>query len=465
MLNTNGSPAKIAIAGGTFQAAADNASATAQLDLALGTIGQVQADVQVKDLTGRPRLAGTINANLDNLQPVSAFVPQIQNVSGQVLANLDLSGTLTAPAIGGELRLKDAAVEIPETATRIQDIQLAAVSSGEGILQLSGSARSGPGNVQLSGQLQPATGELTITVTGKEFQVADSPELQALISPDIDLRMAQNRLQIEGQVVIPKAFLSPAGGGASVNRVSASPDVVIVEENDDTPPATTESSLAIFTKIRVILEEVSVEAFDFQGKLKGNLLVEQTPQLAPRGSGSIEVESGEYIIYNQPLTIERGRVLFSGSPLDNPGLDLRVTRTVDNVAPAGTAPAQEESQLGRTAEEFSTTALSGSSITVGAQVTGTLQNPQLTLFSNPAMPDSSILSYLVLGRPPSMEGQTSLNIGKYLTPDLYVGYGLGLFNAVNTFLLRYRLGKRFHLEANSSGEATGADILYTIELR
>jgi translocation and assembly module TamB len=243
--------------------------------------------------------------------------------------------------------------------------------------------------------------------------------------------------------------------------------VIIVDETEDTPPETAaEGGLAIFAKIRIILGEVTVEAFDFQGELKGNLLVEQTPQLAPRGTGSIEVESGEYIIYAQPLKIERGRVLFSGSPLDNPGLDLRVTRRVDNVTPSGgTASAQEGGQLGRPAEEFSTTASSEGSITVGAQVTGTLQNPQLTLFSTPAMPDSSILSYLVLGRPPSMEGQTSLQIGKYLTPDLYVGYGLGLFNAVNTFLLRYRLGKRLHLEASSSGETTGADILYTIELR
>ena len=100
----------------------------------------------------------------------------------------------------------------------------------------------------------------------------------------------------------------------------------------------------------------------------------QTPGLAPRGSGSAEIVAGTYKIYGTEINIQRGRVLFSNSPPDNPGLDIRVAR------------------------EFS----SGSSgnTTVGAQVQGTLQRPRLTLFSDPSMPQSDILSYLVLGRAP-----------------------------------------------------------------
>jgi translocation and assembly module TamB len=148
----------------------------------------------------------------------------------------------------------------------------------------------------------------------------------------------------------------------------------------------------------------------------------------------------------------------------------------------------------------------GESITAGAQIDGTLKKPLLTLFSNPKMPNSSILSYLVLGR--AAQGgsgnesallykaanamgfgagtltkslseafgldalqlnsgdsskATSLMLGKYLAPNLYVGYGVGLFNAVNTFNVKYRISKRLLFESNSSAFGVGADLVYTVE--
>jgi len=54
-------------------------------------------------------------------------------------------------------------------------------------------------------------------------------------------------------------------------------------------------------------------------------------------------------------------------------------------------------------------------------------------------------------------------LGKYLTPDLYVGYGVGLLNAVNTFNVKYRLCQRLMFESNSSAVGTGADLIYTVE--
>jgi len=58
--------------------------------------------------------------------------------------------------------------------------------------------------------------------------------------------------------------------------------------------------------------------------------------------------------------------------------------------------------------------------------------------------------------------QASLVLGKYLAPHLYVVYGIGLFQPVNTFRIRYILSSKWTLQAESSTE-TGADILYTLE--
>jgi translocation and assembly module TamB len=237
----------------------------------------------------------------------------------------------------------------------------------------------------------------------------------------------------------------------------------------------------IFAKVEVILgDDVQVEAAGFKGKLQGSLTVEQTPQLSPRGSGTIQVAAGDYRIYGQDLAIERGRVLFSGGPIDNPGLDLRVSRSY-----------KENSE----------------DISVGAQISGTLRAPHLELFSQPAMPDSSIISYLIFGRAPdttsetenallyqaasalattgssstvknisdtlgldelSLKGGQSLNdaalvIGKYLSPELYISFGIGLFEAAETFNLRYKITDRLSLESSTSGDQSGADVIYTIE--
>jgi translocation and assembly module TamB len=48
----------------------------------------------------------------------------------------------------------------------------------------------------------------------------------------------------------------------------------------------------------------------------------------------------------------------------------------------------------------------------------------------------------------------------YLTEDLSLRYGVGLFEPITTVALRYDLGRYFYLEA-ASGLAASLDIFYT----
>ncbi|MEZ5582839.1 MAG: translocation/assembly module TamB domain-containing protein [Candidatus Competibacteraceae bacterium] len=57
----------------------------------------------------------------------------------------------------------------------------------------------------------------------------------------------------------------------------------------------------------------------------------------------------------------------------------------------------------------------------------------------------------------------SVVLGRYLSPDLYVSYGIGLLDAVNTFRLRYQLTKQLTFESSTTGTDSGADLFYTIE--
>ena len=59
-----------------------------------------------------------------------------------------------------------------------------------------------------------------------------------------------------------------------------------------------------------------------------------------------------------------------------------------------------------------------------------------------------------------VQGGTEVQLSGYITPDLYLRYGVSTFEKVNTFRLRYRLTPRFFVEA-VSGVENAVDFLYS----
>ena len=60
------------------------------------------------------------------------------------------------------------------------------------------------------------------------------------------------------------------------------------------------------------------------------------------------------------------------------------------------------------------------------------------------------------------DDEASLVVGRYLSPKMYVSYGVGLVDSLNSLNLRYQLADRWHMEAES-GEYQGLDLFFTIE--
>ncbi len=59
-------------------------------------------------------------------------------------------------------------------------------------------------------------------------------------------------------------------------------------------------------------------------------------------------------------------------------------------------------------------------------------------------------------------GNASLVIGKYLSPQLFVSYGVGLLEAVNVLRVRYRLSRALYVEVATSEESS-ADVIYSFD--
>ena len=60
--------------------------------------------------------------------------------------------------------------------------------------------------------------------------------------------------------------------------------------------------------------------------------------------------------------------------------------------------------------------------------------------------------------------QTMLQLGKFLTPKLYVSYGRSLYTESQQFRARYAISKLWEVESRVSAEATGGDLYFRIEL-
>ncbi|HEX5354183.1 MAG TPA: translocation/assembly module TamB domain-containing protein [Rhodanobacteraceae bacterium] len=438
---------------------------------ALSDSGHINGDITV---SGANRaLQGTIDADLRSLAFLEVLSPEIANVHGTLSGNLQLSGTLAAPRFQGRIGTQDFSAELPRAGLKLHDGRFAISGNEQGRLAIQGQIASGKGVLHIDGNTGlAANAPLRLSITGDKVLVADIPAAHVVASPDLHVTRANGVLDLTGSVAIPDASVAveklPGQGPAK-----ASPDVVIV----DRPKAEQVAPLAMNAEIEVKLgDNVKVQGHGLDGSVHGQLAVRVQPGHTATGRGTIRID-GKYEAYGQHLTIEQGRLLFAGTRLDDPGLDIRAVRKIR-----------------------------GENVTVGLSIRGTAQRPILTVFSDPSMEQAEALSYLVTGRPlndlKSGEGDTlntaaqalgglagdriaksigsrlgleagvsssealggsAFTAGKYLSPRLFLSYGVGLFTPGQVITLRYTLNRFLQFEAENATTGNRASFNYRIE--
>jgi translocation and assembly module TamB len=450
-------------------AAGGNLHATLRGALADG--GHLDGNVDVRTSTGA--LNGTLDADLRSLAFIGALSPEVANVQGSLAGQLTFAGTLAAPQFTGNITTQGFSAELPRAGLKLHDGAIAIRGDPQGKLAISGSIASGKGVLHIDGSTGlAADAPLQLNLKGDNVLVADIPAAHVVASPDLHIAHSNGTFTLTGSVTIPSAKVEveklPGQGPAE-----ASPDVVIV----DAPPAAKVAPLALDADIDVKLgDDVKLQGYGLDGSVSGQLTVLAKPGKSATGRGQISV-AGKYQAYGQDLDIERGRLLFAGTRLDNPGLDIRAVRKIRSEG-----------------------------VTVGLAVRGTAQRPVLTVFSDPSMEQAEALSYLVTGRPlnalKSGEGDTlntaaqalgglagdrlaksigsrlgveagvsssealggsAFTAGKYLSPRLFLSYGVGLFSPGQVITLRYTLNRFLQFEAENATTGNRASFNYRIE--
>ena len=454
----------------------EGAHILAQLALPDGALN-LDATLAPADRWRERALSGELQADWPDIAALALLSPELGEVQGALKGQFALGGQIGKPRLQGQLSLADGQIHLQTPGITLRELQAELSAGADERIRMQASAVSGEGRLQLDGQwaLFETGRRVGLEIRGEQVLAVNTPEAKVWVSPDLVLELEGESARLTGTVTVPRADITPerfSGGG-----VAPSADQVILDENGARP---TEGGLKLHSQVKLVLgDAVRFDGFGLKTRLSGQIEATDRPGRLTAGRGELRLVGGRYQAYGQDLTIETGRLLFDGGPITNPSLDLRATRK----------PREE--------------------ILVGVQVRGPLNAPQLNLFSDPPMNQDAQLSWLVLGRPVgsgtddaereavasaalalglkgtdfvagklgtklgldeisvgARPGETAdqarFTIGKYLSPKLYVSYGVGLFQPGHSLQLEYDLGGGFKL-FSETGVESGGDLIYTIE--
>jgi translocation and assembly module TamB len=435
---------------------------------------EVRLDGTATGLSPEATVSATLSASGQEWDWVSAFIPEIEEIAGAVQASFSANGRLDGPQLNGELKLLDGSVVLPTLNVPVTDINVRVSGDSSTSLKVSGKATAGSGDLSITGEitdLMSLAPQLVLEIQGDEATVLDWPDYALVASPNLSLSGDGQHYVVDGRVRLDRAEILvrelPEGA------VTPSSDVAVIGREDLDSRATRLTG-AIDIELA---ESVHVRAFGLDTNLEGGLRITLPDGREPRANGEVTLVGGFFEMYGQRLEIERGTMLFSGA-LDNPFVDVRVVRSIDG--DEGT-------------------------IIAGMDIRGRADALASTLYSDPAMSEAEVLSYLVTGRPltqaSSVDGQlmgdaafslglrqasaitnqigqsvgldelaleganqdaAALVAGKQISPNLYARYRYGVFSSLGELLLRYSLTESLSVELGT-GEFQSLDIQYTIE--
>lgn len=404
------------------------------------------------------------------LQPIFSEFSQFSAVlNGDVRA----SGALANPLLQGQIQLEKLSLNGQQAPMEISDSSLTLAFADRKAL-LSGALRTPDGPLNISGDAdwQVANGWFgSVQLSGQKLKL-HLPNASFSFSPDLIFSAEPTEGLLSGEILLENGKMEV--DALPENAIRVSDDEVIrtaaIVDSSGLPPWKLRSDVRL-----TLGENVRLAAFGLNTKLQGVLRIRQQG-LVPTIHGQVALRDGTFRAYGQDLQLRKGKLTFNG-PADQPLMAIEAIRN------------PEKTEDG---------------VIAGIQVDGLTDNPVIKVFSTPAKPQANALAYLLLGRDltssssdksvtTSLIGIGIASSGKlvgqlgevfglrelsldtagsgdsskvlvsgYLSPKLQLKYGVGIFNQVGEFTLRYRLARKLFLEA-VSGLNDSVDLLYQVE--
>jgi autotransporter translocation and assembly factor TamB len=322
---------------------------------------------------------------------VNAFSgDSVQDIAGNVSIDLLVQGNISKPAARGSFRLSDGSARIRPLGVNLSAISLDGGVDGQtvSIRQLSARAQdgqlSGSGAVLLT-EYRPDTFKLTLSA--ERWPAIQTQRYQAVVGGKLHAEGTMSAPVVTGQLSVLNANLRP--DLAFLNRSNTSlardPTIVVIRQDETGAPIIKETKKNdaqatpdVWKSLRldVVLampNQVWIRHPDANIELGGKLRAIKEPGRNIALTGVIRTIRGWVGFQGRRFELARGVIQFTGGEKIEPALDVVAVHRLPGYQ-------------------------------VEAIVSGTMEQPQLELRSEPELEQSDILALLIFGKP--IEGLT-----------------------------------------------------------
>ncbi len=480
----------------------------ARLPLLFGPDGLPSPNMQ-GPLRASLRWNGAV-APLWSLMPVAD-----QRLAGRLALSLDVGGTLEAPAPKGFVRMDDTRYENLQYGVLLTGINLRLeLEEGRGgalgFARLNLAAADGQGGTaRITGQGRLDGSMLDFNVVVDHLRPLRRRDIRVELSAQASVAGSAAAPQVRGTVTVNQGLvlLNNLDVGGSITtlpisevspvwaRAGHEPPTPAVPQGKKTaspaavgpaPTAPASGGSAGLLDLRIVIPgRFVVEGFGLKSEWKADMHVGGTPA-EPLISGQLNAVKGSLDILGKNFKLARGAVTFGGGAVSNPLLDIMLTTQT---------PA----------------------LMANISIVGTVRKMQLILSSDPEMPRDEILAQILFGKSASELGRfenlrlaaavaqlagfgsgsggggvldsarqalgvdvlrfnsgasgtngtgqsgqggegmaagSSVEMGKYLTEDIYVGVQQGAKQGTTAFVIQLELTPRANLELRTEQQST-----------
>ncbi|WP_032468147.1 autotransporter assembly complex protein TamB [Vibrio sp. RC586] len=439
--------------------------------------GDLSGNIKIADVRAEQKtMLGSLNLTTFNLDFLQPLIGEYSEAKSSINADVQFHGPMLHPQLNGEIAINDIRVKGEISPVDVQSGQVSLKFNGYQAV-LNADIQTTDGLLEVDGDAnwqQLEDWRVKARIHAPSMTVDLPPMVKVKVIPDLTLIMQPKLARVVGNIALPWGRivveeLPPSAIGVSKDQVLLNADLQPLSEKESLP-------FTVETDVNVqIGDDFQLSAFGLQGNLVGRLNVAQKDK-GPFILGEVNIRNGQYRSFGQDLQIKEGKILMNG-PADQPYLAITAIRNPDNTQ---------------------------DNVIAGVRVSGPSDEPSLVIFSEPAMPQANALSYLLRGQ--NIDGEAGGNamtttliglslarsgklvgeigqafgvqdlqldtagsgddsqvtVSGYILPGLQVKYGVGIFNSVGEFTVRYRLMQDLYLEA-VSGVDSAVDLLYQFE--
>ncbi|WOD18785.1 translocation/assembly module TamB domain-containing protein [Paraburkholderia kirstenboschensis] len=321
-------------------------------------------------------LTGNVNANVPSLKTTGGLFGPSYLLDGHLALKLALGGTVAKPNLTGSLLGDELSATLVDQGVQLKD-GIVRVALSHNLVEFqqvefhgaSGTLRA-TGRVRLDG----AEPDLTASIVADKLELFAAPDrnLSLTGSASVANAGAQGGMAINGKFVVDHAlFDMPEQSAPKLGDdvVVVRPDGTVAGERPRPVPGTNKPIGPFAPRANIDINLGNSFRFRGQGAdlgLTGTITAMSAPNLPLRAVGNVRVTQGStYTAFGRKLNIENGFFTFNG-PVANPGINILAMRRNQQVE-------------------------------AGVSVTGTVNFPVAKLVSEPNVPDTEKLSWLLFG--------------------------------------------------------------------